>query len=153
MWRASTCWTAYLRKHETRRPGQRWCWRWLILTWGREETSLRTTSSPHLTSPKHCSPNKNCLVGTVNKSRQELPPSAKEQMELFSTQVLKCENATLTIYQGKQWKNVCLISTMHPTVAKRRSMRRLPTTMQWTYIFFSCCVYIDSLYLHWHCFV
>ena len=37
-----------------------------------------------------------------------VPPSVKQQAEL-----LKCGDATLTVYQGKLRKNVCILSTMH----------------------------------------
>ncbi|CAM4571152.1 unnamed protein product [Leuciscus chuanchicus] len=59
---------------------------------------------------------KTSLVGTVGKTKRELPPSTKEQAELFSTKVLKCADATLTIYQGKPRKNVCILSSVHTSV-------------------------------------
>ncbi|XP_032379457.1 piggyBac transposable element-derived protein 3-like [Etheostoma spectabile] len=59
---------------------------------------------------------KTSLVGTLGKAKRELPPSVKEQAELFSTKVLKCANATLTIYQGKPRKNVCILSSVHTSV-------------------------------------
>ncbi|XP_029910704.1 uncharacterized protein LOC115361474 [Myripristis murdjan] len=60
---------------------------------------------------------KTSLLGTVSKMKRELPPSAKDQAELFSTKVLKCGDATLTIYQGKPRKNVCILSTVHTSVS------------------------------------
>lgn len=59
---------------------------------------------------------KTSLVGTMGKSKRELPPSAKEQAELYNTKVLKCADATLTIYQGKPRKNVCILSSVHTSV-------------------------------------
>lgn len=49
------------------------------------------------------------LVGVVNKTRPELPPSAcnQSQAELFSTAVLKHNKATLTVYRKKPRKK-CL---------------------------------------------
>ncbi|XP_044062125.1 uncharacterized protein LOC122880764 [Siniperca chuatsi] len=58
---------------------------------------------------------KTSLVGTLGK-RRELPPPQKEQAELFSNKVLKCADATLTIYQGKPRKNVCILSSVHTSV-------------------------------------
>ncbi|XP_026059293.1 uncharacterized protein LOC113043955 [Carassius auratus] len=59
---------------------------------------------------------KTSLVGTMGKSKRELPPSAKEQAQLYNTKVLKCADATLTIYQGKPRKNVCILSSVHTSV-------------------------------------
>ncbi|XP_078116363.1 uncharacterized protein LOC144524169 [Sander vitreus] len=59
---------------------------------------------------------KTSLVGTLGKAKRELPPSVKEQAELFSTKVLKCANATLTIYQGTLRKNVCILTSVHTSV-------------------------------------
>lgn len=56
------------------------------------------------------------IVGTVESSKSEMPPSAKEQAELFSTKLLKSGDATLTIYQDKPKTNVCILSTVHTTV-------------------------------------
>ncbi|XP_041694792.1 uncharacterized protein LOC121533094 isoform X1 [Coregonus clupeaformis] len=71
------------------------------------------------------------LVGVVNKMRRELPPSAcdQSQAELFSTTVLKHDKATLTVYRKKPRKNICILSTMHPTVAIGGDTRRKPDTM------------------------
>uniref|UniRef100_A0AAV2J586 PiggyBac transposable element-derived protein domain-containing protein n=1 Tax=Knipowitschia caucasica TaxID=637954 RepID=A0AAV2J586_KNICA len=41
---------------------------------------------------------------TMNATRRELPPSAKQHAELHSTKVLKHERATLTLYQAKRKK-------------------------------------------------
>ena len=59
------------------------------------------------------------IVGTVNKVRRELPPSAAldKTKELHSTSILKHENCTLTIYKCKPTKNVVLLSSMHHSVS------------------------------------
>ncbi|XP_029958868.1 piggyBac transposable element-derived protein 3-like [Salarias fasciatus] len=69
------------------------------------------------------------LVGTVNKARQELPPSVQQKRELFSTKVLKHGRATLTVYQGKPRKNILLLSTMHPTVSIESDIKKKPETV------------------------
>ncbi|XP_056144379.1 piggyBac transposable element-derived protein 4-like [Lampris incognitus] len=59
---------------------------------------------------------KTSLVGTLGKRKREMPPSAKEKAEPFSTKVLKCGDVTLTICQGRPSKNVCILSSVHTTV-------------------------------------
>ncbi|XP_032364546.1 uncharacterized protein LOC116678920 [Etheostoma spectabile] len=59
---------------------------------------------------------KTSLVGPLGEAKRECPPSVKEPAELFSTKVLKCANATLTIYQGKPRQNVCILSSVHTSV-------------------------------------
>lgn len=56
---------------------------------------------------------KTSLVGTVNKKKRELPPCVQENMPLFETKVLKNGQTTMTIYQCKRKKNVCILSTAH----------------------------------------
>lgn len=70
---------------------------------------------------------KTSLVGTVNKSRRELPPYVKEQMALFNTDVLR--HATLTIYQCKAEKNVCILSMVHTAVAITSGPKAKPETI------------------------
>ena len=41
---------------------------------------------------------KTSLVGTMGKQKQELPPSVKQQAQPFNTKLLKCGDATLTVY-------------------------------------------------------
>lgn len=53
------------------------------------------------------------LVGTVNKKKRELPSCVNKTMPLFETKVFKNAQATLTIYQCKRKKNVCILSTAH----------------------------------------
>ena len=56
------------------------------------------------------------IIGSMNRQRRELPPSARNQeAKRGSVRVMKSNNATLTIYQRRSDKNVCILSTMHPT--------------------------------------
>ncbi|XP_057675297.1 uncharacterized protein LOC130905701 isoform X2 [Corythoichthys intestinalis] len=57
---------------------------------------------------------KTTIVGTMKKTRREIPPSAKQQWA--STRVMHSNNATLTVYQTKAKKNMCVLSTMHREV-------------------------------------
>lgn len=57
------------------------------------------------------------LVGTLSKIRQEVPLELKTyRAELHATRLLKHDDATLTVYQGKKEKHVLLLSTIHPSV-------------------------------------
>ncbi|KAK7891607.1 hypothetical protein WMY93_023570 [Mugilogobius chulae] len=69
------------------------------------------------------------LVGTMNAARRELPPSAHQRAELFSSRVLKHDRTTLTIYQGKAKKNVCVLSSLHQTVAVESDRKKKPETV------------------------
>ena len=69
------------------------------------------------------------LVGTMNAARRELPPSAHQKGELFSTRVLKHERATLTIYQAKAKKRVSILSTVHQAVSIGANRKRKPETV------------------------
>lgn len=70
------------------------------------------------------------LVGTMNKNRRSLPPSVHQKAPLHDTKVMKSDKATLTIYQGKVKKNVCILSTMHQTVTlESDSQRKKPDTV------------------------
>ncbi|XP_036951566.1 activating transcription factor 7-interacting protein 1 isoform X2 [Acanthopagrus latus] len=71
------------------------------------------------------------LVGTMGKQKRELPPSVKQQAELFSTKVLKCGDATLTVYQGKPRKNVCILSTMHTGVGTFSGAKAKPESLMY----------------------
>ncbi|XP_046401593.1 uncharacterized protein LOC124167654 [Ischnura elegans] len=49
------------------------------------------------------------VVGTINRSRREIPSEIKTcRMQLHETRVLKKDNVTLTVYQGKKNKNVLI---------------------------------------------
>ena len=74
---------------------------------------------------------KTSIVGTVNKVRRELPPSAKKQATRYSTVVLKTDDvATLTIYQCKPTKNVCVLSSLHMSVGVDSSEKHKPETIE-----------------------
>ncbi|XP_056155808.1 E3 ubiquitin-protein ligase HECW1-like [Lampris incognitus] len=53
------------------------------------------------------------LVGTLGKGKREMPPSAKEKAEPFSTKVLKYGDVTLTIYQGRPNKNLSPLQNLY----------------------------------------
>lgn len=55
------------------------------------------------------------LVGTVRLNRRELPPLSALKLPLHESRVLKNEEsqASLTIYQCKKKKSVCILSTLH----------------------------------------
>lgn len=72
---------------------------------------------------------KTSLIGMINKSRRELPPSVKEQRELHTTEVLQCDSATLTVYQCKPRKNVCILSTVHKAVVITSGHKAKPETV------------------------
>ncbi|XP_056157036.1 piggyBac transposable element-derived protein 4-like [Lampris incognitus] len=72
---------------------------------------------------------KTSLVGTLGKSKCEMPPSAKKKAEPFSTKVLKCGDITLTIYQGRPSKNVCILSSMHTTVGIMEGPKSKPESV------------------------
>ncbi|KAJ8333915.1 hypothetical protein SKAU_G00412340 [Synaphobranchus kaupii] len=75
---------------------------------------------------------KTTLVGTANKQRWELPPSARNQKaERYSMNVMKKRPVTLTIYQGKPSKNDCIMSTMNPTVTTGTDPKRKPETVEY----------------------
>lgn len=69
------------------------------------------------------------LVGTMNMARRELPPSAGQCSELHSTQVMKHQRATLTMYQAKRKKRVCILSILHQTVSVSREGKKKPETV------------------------
>ncbi|KAK0136475.1 PiggyBac transposable element-derived protein 4 [Merluccius polli] len=71
------------------------------------------------------------ILGTMNKIRQELPPSVKVDTptELFSTTVMTSGKASLTIYRCKPKKSICILSTMHPTVIIGTEKKKKPDTV------------------------
>ncbi|XP_048842313.1 uncharacterized protein LOC125715113 isoform X1 [Brienomyrus brachyistius] len=71
------------------------------------------------------------VLGTVNKVRRELPPSAKDtaEREEFSTSVLRSGSVSLTIYSPKKKKTVCLMSSLHKDVAIGDDKKRKPNTI------------------------
>lgn len=71
------------------------------------------------------------LVGTTNKSKRSLPSSAHLKAGLHDTKVMQSDSATLAIYQGKEKKNVCILSTMHTSVEIRDDVRKRPETVHY----------------------
>ncbi|KAL6470519.1 hypothetical protein MHYP_G00216380 [Metynnis hypsauchen] len=57
---------------------------------------------------------KTTILGTVNKSRREIPQSAREMDRTeFTTQVFSATGAMLTVYAPKRRKAVYVLSSMH----------------------------------------
>ncbi|KAF2897746.1 hypothetical protein ILUMI_08428 [Ignelater luminosus] len=59
------------------------------------------------------------IVGTMNRSRREVPELVKSSRgDLYETVLLKTDNdnCILTVYQAKPNKNVLLLSTLHTSV-------------------------------------
>lgn len=71
------------------------------------------------------------VVGTLKKTRREVPPSAKSTAgSLYDTILYKSGDTTITSYQGKTNKNVLLLSTMHTSVAvDEDTQKKLPETV------------------------
>lgn len=56
-------------------------------------------------------------VATINRSKREISFSFKQTSDLlFSSNIAKRDNGTLTPYHGKKNYNVLLLKTLHPTV-------------------------------------
>ena len=78
---------------------------------------------------------KTSLVGTLNKIRKEVPPLVKTlQQSRYSSKLLQTKNennqaTTLTVYQCKQNKNVCILSTLHPSVMVDTTTKKKPETV------------------------
>lgn len=73
---------------------------------------------------------KTSLVGTVNRIRREIPIEVKKsRARLYDTQVLKKDDITLTVYQGKANKNVIVMSSLHPDVALGSDGKKKPETV------------------------
>ncbi|XP_074521245.1 uncharacterized protein LOC141786531 [Halichoeres trimaculatus] len=69
------------------------------------------------------------LVGVINQLKPELPSSVRQRAKLYSTKVLKHDQATLTVYQSRKRESVVLLSTMHPTVSLCSDRQRTPETV------------------------
>ncbi|KAJ8869096.1 hypothetical protein PR048_030658 [Dryococelus australis] len=70
------------------------------------------------------------LVGTVNYARQENPQSVKTRnVPLYDTIVMKNNQTTLTVYQGKINKNILVLSTLHPNISIGNDQKHLPETV------------------------
>lgn len=74
---------------------------------------------------------KTTLLGTVNRIRREIPPSARQgDRDEFTTQVFSTAGATLTVYKPRQKKKtVYVLSTMHSVVQTEDSTKRKPNTV------------------------
>lgn len=75
---------------------------------------------------------KTSIVGTVNRVRRELPPSAAvvANKELYCTTVLKHDMYTLTVYKCKPKKNVVLLSSLHQSVGVALDQKKIPETIE-----------------------
>ena len=62
----------------------------------------------------------------MGKQKREFPLC---ETELFKTKVLKCGDATLTVYQGKPRKNVCILSTVHTAVGTFSGAKAKPESV------------------------
>ena len=75
---------------------------------------------------------KTTLVGTIRSNKRELPKSVKEKkdkMTLFSSDLYKSENCTLTVYRSKPKVKVPLLSTKHTGVRIEDNYKRVPETI------------------------
>jgi hypothetical protein len=72
------------------------------------------------------------FVGTVRRHRKEIPNEVKKsKSRLYETVLLRNEETTLTVYQGKKNKNVLLLSTLHQNVnVDSQSKKKLPETVE-----------------------
>lgn len=71
------------------------------------------------------------LVGTVNRSRRFLPAAIKKSRnDLYSTKVFVCDDISLTSYQAKRSKNVCILSSMHKFPTIDEGQKKLPETVK-----------------------
>ena len=76
--------------------------------------------------PKKEKAKKTSIVGTVNRIRRGVPRIIKNMKEpLYFSIIVKSNDITLTIYQGKPSKNVLILSTMHRTVAIKKEKKKL----------------------------
>ncbi|XP_068201199.1 piggyBac transposable element-derived protein 4-like [Palaemon carinicauda] len=72
------------------------------------------------------------LVGTVNRIRREIPISIRNTRDKqYSSQILKHNQCTLTVYQCKKNKNVLLLSTVHKKVEIGNDAKRTPDTISY----------------------
>ena len=125
----------YLGKEESRAPSQRLS-DWVVMNLmqpylgkGRNVTTDNFFTSYSLA--KQLLQKKTSIVGTVNKVRRELPPSAKKQATRYSTVLLKTDDvATLTIYQCNPTKNVSVLSSLHMSVGVDSSEKNKPETIE-----------------------
>ncbi|XP_066961886.1 piggyBac transposable element-derived protein 4-like [Macrobrachium rosenbergii] len=75
---------------------------------------------------------KTSIIGTMNRIRREIPPEIKTcKAPLHSTKILKNNNMTLTVYQGKTNKNVLLLSTVHKNVSVSEEGKKIPDSVKY----------------------
>ena len=78
---------------------------------------------------------KTSLVGTLNKIQKEVPPLVKALQQCrYSSKLLQTKSdnnqaTTLTVYQCKQNKNVCILSTLHTSVMVDTTTKKKPETV------------------------
>ena len=66
----------------------------------------------------------------MNKVRRELPASAKCLRQHYSGKLIKAGDiSTLTVYQGKPKKNVCVLSFLHMSVEVGESEKKISETV------------------------
>ena len=100
---------------------------------GRNVTTDNFFTSPHLATELR--KKKTSLVETLNKIRKEVPPLVKAlQQGRYSSKLLQTKSdnkqvTTLTIYQCKQNKNVCILSTLHTSVMVDTTTKKKPETV------------------------
>ncbi|XP_029966199.1 uncharacterized protein LOC115401946 [Salarias fasciatus] len=73
---------------------------------------------------------KTTILGTLNKNRREIPPSAREMNgDEFSTRVFSTTDATLTVYAARRKQLVYVLSSMHSEIQTENSHKRKPSTI------------------------
>lgn len=74
-----------------------------------------------------------CIIGTVNKNRRWLPPTARKKnagLSLHETVVfVGPQSETLTIYQSKKSKSVGILSSLHKSVTIEENSNKKPNTI------------------------
>jgi len=82
-----------------------------------KSTDIFFTRVPQTCDANNLGEKNTSLVGTSNKIRREVPPSVKKPKDpLYSTVLYKAGDPVLTSNQGKQAKNVLVLSSMHTGV-------------------------------------
>ena len=130
----------YLGKDESRPPTQRLSENVVLhLTHPFMGKGRNVTTDNFFTSfllAKELKKKKTSLVGTMNKVRRELPASAKCLQQCYSSKLMKSGDvATLTVYQCKPKKSVCILSSLHQSVELGTSDKKKPETVEF-YLFY-----------------
>uniref|UniRef100_A0A1A8U1F2 PiggyBac transposable element-derived protein domain-containing protein n=1 Tax=Nothobranchius furzeri TaxID=105023 RepID=A0A1A8U1F2_NOTFU len=100
-----------------------------VLGEGRNVTTDGIFTSLHLA---HTLLEKNTsLLGIITKNKISLPLSVHQKAHIYDTKVMLSERATLTIYQRKERKSVCILSTMHKSVEITEGPKKKPSTVQY----------------------